>query len=257
MKATSTILLAQLLAGITALLLATSCKKDKHDSPPSGEKLLQVNFTTGSIDYNLVDSGYVVLKKEGSKSQYFKRWEKKTNAISIDIEDLPAGNWTAEMYLFSRFDNKAGRRYRQDKTFTIAASGKSVQVNAPTGSITDAWSPNAFFYDAANGLSVAVALDNKDPHFDITVSDSKWKRFYLERYAYKRLQGGGGNALMAEGMYDCDGGCYTSDRLIHNNTAFVPFTQQLGNKEWDNGIIIIVIVDNQGRAVQFSYGYNK
>jgi hypothetical protein len=57
-------------------------------------------------------------------------------------------------------------------------------------------------------------------------------------------------------MWECHDNCFTSDKLIYNNTAFVPFTQQVGNKEWDNGLIIIVITDYQGVSVQFSYSYN-
>jgi hypothetical protein len=255
MKATTSVLLAQLLAGIAALLLATSCKKDKQGPPPVTDKVMQINFTTASINYNLVDSGYVIFKKEGSNTQYFKRFEKKPNTLSVITDDLPAGNWTAEMYVFTRFDDKAGRRFRQDKTFTKTATTESIQLNAPVGTITDAWKPSAFFSDAARSISVAVPLDCKDPHFDIEAKSTPWDYFYIERYANKRLQGGA-KAKVAEGIWDCRGSCFTSDGIINNNTFFIPFTQEVGNKAWDNGLIIIVIADDDGADVQFSYSYD-
>lgn len=255
MKATTTALLAQLLIGLTVLLMTASCKKDNDAPAPPQDKVLQVNFSNATVDLNQVDSGFVILKKEGAANQFFKRFEKKTGALSIDIDDLSAGNWTAELYIFSRFDDKAGRRYRQDKTFSIAATSQSVQLNAPTGTITDSWKPFAFFRDAARGISVAVALDNKDPHFDIEVRDTPWDFYYIERYASKRIPGGGKQQI-GEGIWECHDNCFTSDKLIDNNTAFLPFTQQVGNKEWDNGLIIIVVTDYQGVAVQFSYSYD-
>ena len=257
MKATTTVLLAQLLAGAAALVLSTSCKKDKKDEPaPPQEQVLSVNFTGGAINYNKVDSGYVVFKKEGSNTQYFKRFEKKTSTLSVVVNDLPAGNWTAEMYVFARHDEKSGRRFRQDKTFTrtTQAGQASVQVDGPTGAITGAWKPSAFFRDAARGVSVAVPLDCKDPQFDIQVAEARWNYYYIERYAHKR-QPGGGKLYVGEGMWDCRDNCYTSDRYIHNTTGFASLVQQIGNKEWDNGLIVIVLTSQAG-DVQFSYQYD-
>lgn len=243
----------------TAIALFTACKKDKdHDPEPPGDKELLVNFSTTSIAYNLVDSGFVILKKQGGANQIFKRFEKKTGAISFSIDDLSAGNWTAEMYIFARFNESAGRRYRQDKTFTIQSGGakENITLAAPTGAITDSWKPYAFFRHEQLGVSIAVALDNTDPHFDVEVRDTRWDLFYIERYASKRIQGGG-NGHVAEYIWSCDNGCYTSDKFINNNTGFLPFTQAVSNKEWDNGLMIVVIADNEGADVQFTHAYNK
>ncbi len=243
----------------TAIALFTACKKDKdHDPEPPGEKELLVNFSTTSIAYNLVDSGFVVLKKQGGANQIFKRFEKKTGAISFSIDDLSAGNWTAEMYIFARFNESAGRRYRQDKTFTIQSGGakENITLTAPTGAITDSWKPYAFFRHEQMGVSIAVALDNTDPHFDVEVRDTNWDLYYIERYASKRLEGGA-NAKVAEYIWSCDNGCYTSDKFINNSTGFLPFIQEVGNKEWNNGLIIVVLNDYNGADVQFTHAYNK
>lgn len=243
---------------VTITTLFIACRKDKGKPVPPGEKELVVSFSGASIAYNLVDSGFVVLKKEGSATQIFKRFEKKTDKLNFSIEDLSAGNWTAEMYLFARFNASAGRRYRQEKTFTIPAGGakEGIALTAPTGAITDSWKPYAFFRDEGMGVSVAVALDNTDPHFDVQVKDTRWDLYYIERYANNRLQGGA-NAKVAEYIWSCDNGCYTSEKFIDNNTGFLPFTQEVGNKEWNNGLIIVVLNDFQGADVQFSHTYNK
>lgn len=244
----------------TAIILFTACRKDKHNSPPPGEKELLINFSSTSIDLNLVDSAFVVLKKQDGANQIFKRFEKRPGAMSFAVDDLSAGNWTAEMYIFARFNASAGRRYRQEKAFTIPSGGakEAITLTAPTGAITDSWKPYAFFRHEQLGVSIAIALDNTDPHFDVEVRDTRWDLFYIERYANKWVQGPGGpNAFVAEYTWSCDNGCYTSDKFINNNTGFLPFTQAVGNKEWDNGLIIVVIGDNDGADVQFTHTYNK
>jgi hypothetical protein len=247
-----------LIASVFTLLMACKKNKDQPEPEPPGDKNLLVNFSTTTIDYSLVDSAFVILKKAGSAQQIFKRFEKHTATLLFSIDDLSAGNWTAEMYIFARFNTSAGRRYRQDKTFTIPGGGARdhITLAAPTGSITDAWKPYAFFRHEAEGVSIAVALDNTDPHFDIQVSNTKWDLYYIERYANNRQQGGA-NAKVAEYIWSCDTGCYTSDKFINNNTGFLPFTQDVGNKDWNNGLIIVVIADNEGPDVQFSHVYNK
>jgi predicted acetyltransferase len=252
----STTLLMRLFIISATITLLMACKKDKENPEPLAEKVLQVNFSASTIDHNLVDSGFAVFKKEGGANQIFKRFDKKPGAMSLSIDDLPVGNWTAEMYIFARFDQSAGRRYRQDKAFTVGSTKEAVNINAPTGLIADSWKPYAFFRHDGQGVSIAVALDNKDPHFDIQVQDTKWDMFYIERYANNRLPGGA-NAKVAEDIWLCNNGCYTSEKFINNHTAFIPFTQQVGNQEWNNGLIIVVVADNEGADVQFSHLYNK
>lgn len=174
-------MLLQLLIICSVITLTISCKKDKDDPAPPAEKELQVHFSASSIAYNLVDSGFVVLKKEGATTQIFKRFEKNADTLSFSIDDLSAGNWTAEMYIFARFNASAGRRYRQDKTFTVQAGGvkESIILAAPTGVITDSWKSYAFFRHEGQGVSVAIPLDNADPHFDIEVRETKWNFYYI------------------------------------------------------------------------------
>lgn len=242
---------------ITALFIA--CKKDNKGPLRSpAEKAFQINFSAASIDFNLVDSGFVILKKAGAGTQVFKRFDKKANALSFSIEDLGAGNWTAELYIFARFNAAAGRRYGQSKELAIQAGGaqQNIVLAAPTGIITDSWKSYAFFHHQEQGVKVAVALDATNPHFDIEVRDTKWDRYYIERYADNRLAGGA-NAKVAEQIWQCEDNCYTSDKFISNNTAFIPFVEEVGNKPWNNGLIIVVVADNDGAAVQFSHVYNK
>lgn len=245
---------------VTLLSLFAACKKNKDKDGPQepAEIAMQVKFSGSTIDYNLVDSGFVVLKREGTAIQMYKRFEKSNNLLKFTIDDLSAGNWTAEMYLFARFNATGGRRYRQDKAFVVPAGGakSGIALAAPTGVITDAWKPYAFFRHEAQGVSVAVALDATNPHFDIEVKDEKWDLFYIERLASNRLQGGA-NALVAEQIWSCDNGCYTAEKFINNKTAFLPFTQEVGNKAWNNGLIIVVLNDFGGQAVQFTHAYDK
>ncbi len=128
------------------------------------------------------------------------------------------------MYVFTRFNASAGRRYKQEKAFVVPTGGikNSITLNAPTGSITDAWKSYAFFRYVAEGISVSVPIDASNPHFDVEVGEAKWNHFYIERYASNRLTGGA-NAKVAEQIWDCTSGCYTSDRFINNSTAFLHY----------------------------------
>lgn len=234
------VLSAIVVIGAISLSLA-ACKKDKQDPPPpAGDIDLEVTFGNTAVDFSLIDSGYVILKKSGSANQVFKRLNKKTKLLSFSLEDLSAGDWTAELYLFARFNATGGRRYQQEKAFTVPAGGLKEKINipAPTGAIADSWKPYAFFRHETLGVSVAVALDNRDPHFDMQVRENKWEFFYIERYASNRLEGGA-NAKVAEAIWQCRDNCYTSDKFINDNTSFKSFVQEVGNKSWNNGLIIM------------------
>lgn len=244
----------------SAISSIISCSKEKNSDPPPppADPVLQVNFSITTIDINLVDSGYVVLKKNGSSNQIFKRFEKKTGAFSFSIDDLSAGNWTAELYIFSRYNQSAGRYYRQDKAFTIAGAAQSLQVTGPSGKLVDTWKPYAHFRDAARGISAGVAMNSNDPYFFIEVAESKWDYFFVERHAYKRREGGA-KELIRDALWGCHGGtgCYTNDKFINNNTAFVPFGQFLANKDWDHGVIIVEVTDVDGDMITFAHSFDK
>ncbi len=253
-----TSLAVRLLIISSVITSVIACKKDKESSRPPEERILQVNFSTATIDFSLVDSGYVILKKNGSGNQVFKRFEKKQATLTFSIDDLSAGDWTAELYIFSRFRQSAGRYYRQDKSFAINSTAPSITLAGPSGAATDAWKPYAHFRNAAKNISAGVALRSDDPYFFIQVGESKWDYFFVERHAYKKLEGGA-KAFIRDAMWVCHAGtnCYTADKFISNNQAFVPFGQYLADKDWDYGVIIVEVTDADGEMITFAHNFDR
>jgi hypothetical protein len=205
----------------------------------------------------LVDSATVVLKRQGSQTEYFLRLNKENNLLHFSLDGFSAGEWTASLYIYSRFNDKGGRQYRQSKTFTLPLAGAAPVIDAPTGVATDAWKIFVFIRDNDYGVSITVPTDATDPYFDIQVADSKWNYFYVERTALLRHPGTG-NEQMATAHWLCNNSCYTHDRMVRNTTAFIPFTQVVATKNWDNGETLAIVRNEQtGQERQYFCPFNK
>lgn len=251
------------LLSILALSALTlfSCKKDCDDSPSSvpSDGQLVINFSDATISQGLVDSGYVLLKKQGTTIPIMKRFDKADKKLFVAIDDLSGGSWSAEAYIYTRnAGDNSGRRYEQTKTFTVPLTSKNINWQAPDGSISDSWKPRIVLSDMYRKVIITVALDNTDPYFEIVTKEPKWDEFYIQRSALKRTNVG--NELIANASWQCTNACYTHPQLnlIVNNTAFLPFTQEVAGEEWNNGEVNVEIRDRETNVVhEFFYVYNK
>jgi hypothetical protein len=235
--------------------LFASCSKNPVVEVPLTEKQLLVGFNAATIPVNLVDSAMVIFKKKGSTTQYLKRFDKGPASMQVAIDDLPNGEWTAEMYIDGRSGNDTSRRqYRQEKSFTKDLRPGNVILNAPAGTIADAWKPSVILTDGAREVQVIVPLDNTDPGFEIRMKDKSWSQFFIERLANHRTQAG--NETMASARWECSGNCHTHDNWIFNTTAFRDFSEKVKTKTWNNGEISVEIKGNApGKALSFFYIY--
>lgn len=242
---------------ILCALILTACSKSKNDLTPIPDNSLYVTFSASTVLFTKVDSATVVLKKTGSQTEYFLHFNKASDKLHFPLDGFSAGEWTADMYIFSRYDDKGGRLFHQQKTFTMPLTGQAIGISGPTGALTDSWQPSAFIRDNTNGISITIPLDATDPHFDIQVADSKWNSFSVERAVLKKIPGTG-NELKATDTWACNNGCYTHNKAIINNTAFVSFAQQAATKDWNNGELTIIVKDEQaGVTLDYFCPYNK
>lgn len=241
--------LASLFFVITVM---ASCQKGEDavvdepikDKTPGQFKVIFPATTT--ISFNLVDSGYVVFQKENSQDTVHKKFEKGTDLLHFSLDRLTAGNWNASMFIFTHNPNQGsieGRRYGQSKLITIAADPQAaIELNGPNGKISNDWKPSLMQHDAANGLTLIVPLDFSDPAFEFRLTDTRWEHINLQKIAYKR--NGGTNPWVAGGDWECQGDCAGLGKIFGNKTTFIPFTQSLATKTWDNGEIFVTMENN-------------
>ena len=238
------------------ILFGVSCKKEHPQNNPYFDQQLIVQFGSTTIPFNLVDSATVIFRKQGSATQVFKRLDKTANSLNTIINDLSKGNWTADVYIYTRSADTTGRRYLQSVALTTLHQKEAIKVTAPNGKIDDAWKPFVVFRDAGADIIATIPLDSREASFELLLKDKKWDHFYMERYAHNRTNIG--NETMAFGKWECSGGCYTYDNMITDTTTFIPFTETVKAKTWNNGEIYLSVSDAEtGTEKTFFYVYNR
>lgn len=245
----------------SAILFLSACKKDHDNKPVPPAENLQVKFTNATIGINWVDSAMVIFKKEGSATLIMKRFDKQNNVLTVTVDDLPAGNWTANLYVYAHDAESQipfeGFRYLQEKTFTLPYTKEQViSVDGPDGKFASPWKSHIVLTDLARSVVLTVPLDCADPYFEFIINDPQYDYLYLDRIAFQR--NGSTNAIVASANWECGNNCYGPDRFIANKTAFLPFTQALQGKAWDNGDVTAVVMNQQiGRELLLFYHYDK
>lgn len=244
-------------AFILSVFILASCKKDNKPAPqPVIEKNLVISFGNGTIPVSQVDSADVVLKKQGSNTPIYRRFDKGAAGLNLLMDDTQSGNWTAEITIYTKkgTDNSS-RMYTRSIGFTLPLAS-NLTVAGPTNDLQGNWKQHVVLASINNQVVVVVAADNADPYFDIRVKDSKWDYFYIERHAYNRI--GNNNEPIAADAWDCYTSCYTHDKLIVNTTGFANYAEFMRNKVWNNSELFIIVADAEsGNEETFYYTYDK
>ena len=247
--------------GIVFILLLTTsgCRKD-NKPPPSPEKSLKIVFSTNTIDFQLVDSAYVLLQKAGMTEPIKKFFKKGNQSLDLPIGDLAEGDWGALAYIYAQLPKRKtniSHRYEQTLSFTVTSSGLSPETKpGPDGTLTNDWRPHGVITDALRSIFLTVPLDCRDAYYEFVINDPKWDFFYIDRTAMKR--NAGGVEIVASGQWWCDNACYGQNRIIRNRVVFQPFIQDLGSKFWELGMVD-AFVRNQatGEVAELYYLFNK
>ena len=233
------------IAGLFLVLAATiiSCKKDNDISPTDPvEKKLVINLQNSVVNTADIDSANVVLKKQGSLNPVFQRLIKGTTTLETTIDGLPAGEWTAELDLYTKKQTD-GKSYEHiaTKTFTITAGTGIITINGPSLQSTDGWKKRLVLSTTDNDIVVIIPVDVTDPYFEIRTKGFQWNFFSVERTALS------GTAVVANKKWICNNDCPGNDRLIYNSDEFVSFTEIIKTSPWTRNEIVISVGNIQNQ----------
>ena len=235
-------------SGIAVLFLVLtapiiSCNKDNNLSPAEPvEKKLVINLQNSVINTADIDSANVVLKKQGALNPVFQRLIKGTNTLETTIDGLPAGEWIAELDLYTKkqTDGKS-YEYVASKTFAITSGTGVVSINGPTFQSGDGWKKRLVLSTTDNDIVVIIPVDVTDPYFEIRTKGLQWNFFSVERTAVS------GTAVVANKKWICNNGCPGDDRLIYDSSEFVPFTDIIKTTPWTRNEIVISVGNIQNQ----------
>ena len=234
------------LAGLFLVLAAAviSCNKnnDTIQPVPVVEKKLVINLQNSIVRTEEIDSASVVLRKQGSINPVFQRLIKGLNTLETTIDGLSAGEWTAELDLYTK-KQPDGNSYQlvANKTFTITSGTGIVTITGPSLQATDGWKKQLVLSTSDNDIVVIIPVDVTDPYFEIRTKGLQWNLFSVERTAVN------GTAVVANKKWICNNDCPGDDRLIYNSDAFVSFTEIIKTSPWTRNEIVITVGNIQNQ----------
>jgi hypothetical protein len=228
-------------AGNFFLVLAVtiiSCNKTTNPIPepkPTENKFV-VNLVNSIVKTEDIDSANIVFKKQGSFNPVFQRLIKNTNTLETTIDGLSAGEWTAELDLYTR-KQANGKSYEHiaSKPFTITSGTGTISIDGPTMQTVDGWKKRLVLSTSDNDIVVIIPVDVTDPYFEIRTSGLQWNFFSVERTAVS------GTAVVANKKWVCNNDCPGNDRLIYNSNEFIPFTDIIKTSSWTRNDIVISV----------------
>lgn len=233
---------------VTGLILAftaaiISCNKDNDHVPIIPvEKKLVINLQNSTVKTEEIDSASVVFRKQGSLNPIFQRFAKGTNTLETTFDGLPAGEWTAELDLYTKKQTD-GKSYEHvaTKPFTITSSTGVLTINGPSVQGADGWKKRLVLSTPDNDIVVIIPADVSDPYFEIRTKGLQWNFFSVDRTAVS------GTAVVANKKWVCNNDCPGDDRLIYNSDAFVPFTEIIKSTPWTRNEIVISVGNIQNQ----------
>ena len=243
---------AGLLLVLGAMIISCNKENDAVNPDPS-EKKLVISLVSSVINVTDIDSANVIFKKQGSFNPIFQRLIKGANTLETTIDGLPAGEWTAELDLYTK-------KQTDGKSYEYVA-GKTIMVNSGTGIITlngplfqgnDGWKKRLVLSTTDNDIIVIIPVDVTDPYFEIRTKGLQWNLFSVERTAVS------GSALVANKRWVCNNDCPGDDRLISNSDAFISFTDIIKTSPWTRNEIVVTVGNIQNQQYNdFVHEWNQ
>ena len=130
------------LAAALLILLAaaaSSCKKDKTNRPDvSVERYMVINFSNVTIPVTQVDSASIILLRHGTNTPVFRRFDKGSASLNLLMDDNAGGNWTADLYVYSKKQDGSVRVFTRSIGFSLPLAGNLTLVG-PTGGNDGLW----------------------------------------------------------------------------------------------------------------------
>ncbi|MCU0389136.1 MAG: hypothetical protein MUE71_11070 [Chitinophagaceae bacterium] len=240
-----------------SLMQLIACEKDTSvdPPPPATNQELRIQFAPASLSATQVDSAIVVFSKPGSPS-VTKKLVAGNNVFSTTSEGISSGTWKAEWQIFTKKPNDPSTYARQhvfiqDMVFPLTAPRS---VTAPSGDWNGGWLPRVHVHDAAKGFIYIVAMDFSDPYYAVFTKDQRKLRYlYLDRIA--KQANATGSALVAAKSIERFSNFPASG--VTDRQHFQSLTEEMRQKNWNRGEILIELLDTQDEESTFYYLYNK
>jgi hypothetical protein len=229
---------------LVLVVTIVSCNKTTNPipEPEPTEKKIVINLVNSFVKTEQIDSANIVFKKQGSLNPVFQRLIKGTNTLETTIDGLPAGEWTAELDLYTK-KQADGKSYEHiaSKTFAITSGTSTITINGPTLQTTDGWKKRLVLSTSDNDIVVIIPVDVTDPYFEIRTKELQWNFFSVERTAVS------GSAVVANKKWVCNNDCPGNDRLIYNSDEFIPFIEIIKTSSWTRNDIVISVGNLQNQ----------
>lgn len=128
-----------LAAIILAVIVLPACKKDRTQPQPqpSIERNVVIEFTTGTIPFSQVDSASIIMKRQGSNTPHFRRFDKASGKMHLVMDDNLSGNWTAEFYVYTTEGNN-NHLYQRNVGFSLPLNA-DMKLFGPTDEQVGLW----------------------------------------------------------------------------------------------------------------------
>lgn len=150
---------------ILLMMLVTGIHCSKDNNEQSASAPLYIDFPSTGISASNVDSA-IVLYTNPLKDSIKRKTFVKDGIIALRSEDLPAGQWTLFVKLYTHpVNDTCQMMYRIEKELSLPAV--NLAIHAPTGRLMDDWKPTFVLSDKKYGIRLTIAQRPDDPYHEI------------------------------------------------------------------------------------------
>jgi hypothetical protein len=239
---------------LATLIYLTACDKENETPPPvQSERQLRINFSNSTINIADVDSAEVILTKTGFPA-ITKKLQKANGFMFAVAADIIDGNWQAEWLLYTKKPATGyARQFSRTSLVMFPLSGTWAEM-APAGDWSSGWNPRVLAHDEEAKITYITAMHFSDPYFAIINKSNLALRYvYIDRIASK-VNNGQSNVVGAK-EFELFNGIPMDG--ITDRQAFLPLTTEMQGKTWNQGEILIEILDGQNLNRTFYFKYSK
>lgn len=242
---------------ITGLLLLVavsilSCRKD-NDKPEPAAKKLVVKLDNHIILASDIDSANVVLRRSGTNTPYFLRFEKKEDRLEATIDGLPAGEYASDIELYTnQMPSSKYYQFISTRQIDITAGNGNVTIDGPDELGVDGWDVRKVIPTTSREIVVLIPLNVNDPYFEVRRKGTNWNFVGVERIATQ------GAAVVAHKNWQCENNCAAIGEVIYDRVIFEPFTETIRNTNWTKNTILITVANTQTQEFyEFEHQWDK
>lgn len=236
---------------------ASSCKKSIDNPPPAPAGVIALVSGVGTIAANTIDSVEVYLSAATQPIQRFKM-EAVNGYWQFKVPTMPQGQYAAEIRVYQKKANandQVAYQYSVQDVVTLPLQ-QDIFAAAPTGQLTDPnWRKRLMMHDPAIKTTFIMGLKFTDPFFELRVgAGMEWKYVYVDKIAHQRQ--GSTNQQVGSAAFEIFDPL-VAPGLLNNTTAFGPLAVEMVNKQWNNGEILLLMLDAAGEEYTFYHTYEK